>query len=569
MFASFYRTRLVRLSAASLLTLALIPLLLLILRYQRGLALARDAAEAGTRARAEFLAVMSHEIRTPMNAVLGFAGSLLESKLDAEQRLTATALNVAGDNLLRILNDILDFSRLDAGRIQLESIPFSPSAVVDTTVSVVGLSAAGKGLALRVDLDPDLPPALLGDAGRLRQVLLNLAGNAIKFTTRGEICIAVRCLDRTGEHATVEWTVADTGIGIAPDRIGDVFADFTQADSTVNRRFGGSGLGLAICKRIVDQMGGRIGATSELGHGSVFSFSVTLPVTTLPLETETSNAPAADLQAHIAGLGRPLRILMAEDNPTNQLVGKQMLRDLDAAVAVASNGAEAVELVARFPYDIVLMDMQMPEMNGLQAARAIRTSRTNAQVPIVALTANAYPEDVRACLDAGMNSFVAKPVRKAALLDAILRALQGATALRTPTIAVSADGHANVDERSVLDAPAIEELIEEVGIEGAVELLQKYLGETERRLGVLEELSTTQREEIHLEAHTLKGSSGIFGLPRISECARQLERRSASITPDQYRDALLSLREAFAVSAVALEAYLDKVAARTPASVPA
>src|SRR6266568_4564588 len=296
------------------------------------------------RARSEFLAVMSHEIRTPLNAVLGFASALLESKLDTEQRLNATALHGAGDDLLRLLNDILDFSALDAGRIPFEDAPFAPAAVVDMTVGIAKRNATARGLMLRVDIDPDLPSALRGDAGRLRQVLLNLLTNAIKFTDRGEIIVAARRLAGTAENATVQWSVTDPGIGIAPHRIDGVFSGFVQADSSVNRRFGGSGLGLAICKRIMEQMGGRIGAESVVGRGSTFTFSVTLRLGEIAAEVEDSAAGiAADLKAHNAALGRPLRVLLAEDNPTNQLVGKQMLREFDASISIASNGLEAVQ----------------------------------------------------------------------------------------------------------------------------------------------------------------------------------------------------------------------------------
>src|SRR5882757_1583565 len=259
------RTHLQRILVAAFLTAILLPLAFLIIKYEKGLARARDAAEAAMRARSEFLAVMSHEIRTPLNAVLGFANTLLESKLDTEQRLNARALHGAGDDLLRLLNDILDFSALDAQRIRFEDVSFSPAALVEMIASIAGRGATAKGLILRVDIDPDVPAVLRGDAGRLRQVLLNLLINAIKFTQRGEIAVELRWLGGTAKSATVQWSVTDTGIGIAADRIGRVFTGFAPAGSSVNRSFGGPGLGLAICKRIIDQLDGRISATSVLG----------------------------------------------------------------------------------------------------------------------------------------------------------------------------------------------------------------------------------------------------------------------------------------------------------------
>jgi signal transduction histidine kinase/DNA-binding response OmpR family regulator len=484
-FLAADRTHLQRILAAAFLTAILLPLAFLIIKYEKGLARARDAAEAAMRARSEFLAVMSHEIRTPLNAVLGFASTLLESKLDTEQRLNATALHGAGDDLLRLLNDILDFSALDAGRIPFEDAPFSPAAVVDMTVGIAKRSATAKGLRLRVEVDPDLPSALRGDAGRLRQVLLNLLTNAIKFTESGEIVVKARRLAAPAKNATVQWSVTDPGIGIAPDRIDGMFNGFVQADSSVSRRFGGSGLGLAICKRIIDQIGGRIGAESAVGRGSTFTFSVTLRLGEIAAEVEDNAAGiAADLKAHIAALGRPLRILLAEDNPTNQLVGKQMLREFDASISIASNGVEAVQSAGEFVYDVILMDIQMPEMSGIEAARAIRArGSANAQVPIVALTANAYPEDVKACFDAGMNDFVAKPIRKSTLPDAILRSLTGAAA-RPAALSDSRDAD-SAAEAVIVDRTAVDELIAQVGCDSTDEILAVFLTETERRLGVL------------------------------------------------------------------------------------
>jgi signal transduction histidine kinase/CheY-like chemotaxis protein/HPt (histidine-containing phosphotransfer) domain-containing protein len=557
-FLAADRTHLQRILAAAFLTAILLPLAFLIIKYEKGLARARDAAEAAMRARSEFLAVMSHEIRTPLNAVLGFASILLESKLDTEQRLNATALHGAGDDLLRLLNDILDFSALDAGRIPFEDAPFSPAAVVDMTVCIAKRSATAKGLGLRVEVDPDLPSALRGDAGRLRQVLLNLLTNAIKFTESGEIVVKARRLAAPAKNATVQWSVTDPGIGIAPDRIDGMFNGFVQADSSVSRRFGGSGLGLAICKRIIDQIGGRIGAESAVGRGSTFTFSVTLRLGEIAAEVEDNAAGiAADLKAHIAALGRPLRILLAEDNPTNQLVGKQMLREFDASISIASNGVEAVQSAGEFVYDVILMDIQMPEMSGIEAARAIRArGSANAQVPIVALTANAYPEDVKACFDAGMNDFVAKPIRKSTLPDAILRSLTGAAA-RPAALSDSRDAD-SAAEAVIVDRTAVDELIAQVGCDSTDEILAVFLTETERRLGVLRGLPIGNRDAIRQEAHTLKGSSGTFGLMRLSALARDLERRAARIALGDYHTALEKLDDIFAVSRRELNAYLQK-----------
>jgi signal transduction histidine kinase/HPt (histidine-containing phosphotransfer) domain-containing protein len=551
--------------AATLMTVVLIALLVLIIRYERSLALAREAAEAGTRARAEFLAVMSHELRTPMNAVLGFANTLLESRLAPEQRLAAMALHDAGDNLLRTLNDILDFAHLDAGRIAFEATAFSPAALTQTAVGIVEQDARSKGLKLRIEAAPGLPPAVEGDAGRIRQVLLSLLSNAVKFTERGEITVVTRCLDRGEASATVQWSVTDTGVGIAPDRIDGVFFDFVQADSSANRRFGGAGLGLAICQRIVDQMGGRIGARSEIGRGSSFAFSVALPLSAAVFETEKEAGSAArDLKARIAEFGRPLRILLAEDNPTNQLVGKQILREFDVAIDVAANGAEAVQLAGEFAYDVILMDIQMPVMNGIEATRAIRAGGY-IQVPVLALTANAYPEDVSACLAAGMNGFVAKPVRKFVLVEAILRVLPKVPGGDVPAAFSLSFGKSGADDLVVEQAPiidhsAVDEFIEEIGGGAAESIFTTFLDEAERRLWVLRDLDCDDRAAIQFEAHTLIGSAGTFGMMRLSQLSRQLERSAATIAPQDYRPAVERMMEAYQISRRELVDYLRRVA---------
>ena len=402
------------------------------------LAVAVEQAQDASRSKSRFLANMSHEIRTPMNAVLGLASSLREEKLPPSQRVSVGAICDSAEALLRLINEILDFSQIEAGRVTLENAAFSPAHLIQDVVSLISGRAGEKNLRIETHLDPAIPQYLFGDSGRLRQVLLNLLTNAVKFTAEGQVTLIARRVDVSGEDIATVWEVRDTGIGISAASLTTLFQDFAQADESIARRYGGTGLGLAICRRLIEMMGGTIDARSEPGIGSTFGFHLALAQAERPhINPAASAEPEKDLRLALRRLGRKMRVLLVEDNAVNQMVARQMLKGFDVHMDLAHNGLEAVAAADCVVYDLIFMDMRMPEMDGPDATREIRRRAGSAsRVPIVALTANAFREDSQACLDAGMDDFMSKPIRKPVFIGAMLRALDQSEAWSRPGSAV-------------------------------------------------------------------------------------------------------------------------------------
>ncbi len=512
--------------------------------------LARQEAEAANAAKSQFLATMSHEIRTPLNAVLGMISLLEQNLLTVEQRQLVKTIRNGGEVLLAIISDLLDFSRIEAGRLELTSEPLEVPATVESVLALFQAKLAEKQLQLSLQVDPQVPPWIRGDAQRLQQILINLLSNALKFTEQGSITVTLTATQLAAETQTCEicFQVQDTGVGIDPDKIDLIFQPFQQGDSSISRRYGGTGLGLSICRHLCELMGGTISFESQKGLGSTFSFRIPAEIVPPPQSLESPSAHLAQVvpsPSSLLALRLPLQILVVEDNPVNQTVAEALLRCLGYQPTQVSNGVEALAALEQQDYDVIFMDVEMPEMDGLTATRLIR-HHFGHSVSIIGMSAAAFPESRQRALEAGMNDYLTKPIQ----LQTLSAALQQSTAPTSDILggepALSLDPQVLLTLKTVLGSQSMEVI---------PRMLQTFVWDTTQRLQDMAQASAQEDwARLRKLAHGLKGTSSQLGAQKLYKLAQDLEAGCRLGLPHQHLQTLLQqIHTEFTHVTIALE----------------